>query len=109
MNDEKLREIYRNEGWGVLAEAAGFDPVNTESSARSAFRFAHQVIADKDATIARHYEAMRFAMENWPADDKATSAAFGALSACVPGGAGCAKPWAQSAPIVCFVGRNEIR
>lgn len=47
-DDEKLRKLYRKEGWGKLAEAAGFDPVNTESSARSAFRFSHEIIAEKD-------------------------------------------------------------
>lgn len=50
MNHEKLREIYRREGWGVMAEAAGCDTVNTESSARSAFGFAHGLLKN----YARH-------------------------------------------------------
>jgi hypothetical protein len=39
--EERLREGYRKEGWGRLAEEAGFDPVHTEGSARMAFRFMH--------------------------------------------------------------------
>lgn len=39
MDTGKLRQQYREEGWGVLAEAAGFDPVNTESATRDAFRY----------------------------------------------------------------------
>jgi hypothetical protein len=38
-SDDQLRKMYREEGWGVLAEAAGFDPVHTKSAARAAFRF----------------------------------------------------------------------
>lgn len=83
--NERLRVRYREEGWGALAEAAGYDPVDTESQARGAFRFAHSVIADKDATIKRMETAIRFAMANWPADDKATSTSYGALAACISG------------------------
>ena len=83
--NERLRTRYREEGWGALAEAAGYDPVETESQARDAFRFAHSVIADKDATIKRMKAAMRYAMDNWPADDKSTSTSYGALAACISG------------------------
>lgn len=81
--NEALRRMYRKEGWGELAEAAGFDPVETESQAREAFRFSYSVIKDKDATIEHLEEAIRYVMDNWPADDKTTSAAYGVLSACV--------------------------
>ena len=33
----ELRQRYLKEPWGMLAQAAGYDPVNTESSARHAF------------------------------------------------------------------------
>lgn len=33
----ELRQRYLKEPWGMLAHAAGYDPVNTESSARHAF------------------------------------------------------------------------
>lgn len=62
IRDEAVRQNARDEGWGLLAEAAGFDPATTESAARNAFRFAHNVIADKDAQIARlqgHLVAVR--------------------------------------------------
>lgn len=58
MEEEKLRQLYRDEGWGQLAEAAGYDPVHTEISARAAFRFSYDVIADKDATIRRLHETL---------------------------------------------------
>lgn len=45
MSDDKLRETYIKEGWGALAIEAGFDPVNTESSARRAFRHSAEKIA----------------------------------------------------------------
>lgn len=37
-SDETLRQIYRDEGWGVLAEEMGFDPLMVEAQARSVFR-----------------------------------------------------------------------
>ena len=57
-----MRRSAREEGWGHLAEAAGFDPATTESAARQAFRFAYGAIADKDTQIARlhgHLAAVR--------------------------------------------------
>ena len=40
MTEDELRERYRNEGWGILAEKAGFpDLLNVETSARRAFEF----------------------------------------------------------------------
>ena len=60
--EDALRARFIQEGWGQLAEAAGFDPVATESAARDAFRFAHAALAEKDAQIARlhgHLAAVR--------------------------------------------------
>ncbi|MEF2552012.1 hypothetical protein VQ042_11675 [Aurantimonas sp. A2-1-M11] len=50
---EKLRAQYLAEGWGKLALDAGFDPVDTESSARSAFRFADDKIKTIEAERQR--------------------------------------------------------
>jgi hypothetical protein len=50
MDSEKLNKMYRDEGWGVLAEAAGFVPVNTESSARAAFRFCWDLLDETQKT-----------------------------------------------------------
>lgn len=46
MDYEKLREVYRQEGWGRLAEDAGFDPVHTEASTRNAFRYCYKRIKE---------------------------------------------------------------
>lgn len=40
-----LRERYAAEPWGRLAIAAGFEPINTESAARAAFRFCAELLA----------------------------------------------------------------
>ncbi|GAA6176906.1 hypothetical protein [Sulfitobacter pacificus] len=46
----RLRGQYAAESWGKLAILAGFDPVNTESTARDAFRFcAKEIDRLKDA------------------------------------------------------------
>lgn len=82
---EKLRQMYRDEGWGELAEAAGFDPVDTEASARDAFRFSIGVIQDKDATINRLHEVLRMVRDSWPEEDRKTSRIFGAVSSALPG------------------------
>lgn len=58
MRDEKLRQQYRDEGWGRLAEEAGFDPVNTESSAREAFWYCQMRIEKLETTIASALEEM---------------------------------------------------
>jgi hypothetical protein len=85
MSDEKLNQMYRDEGWGVLAEAAGFDPVNTESSARMAFMFSYGVIEDKDMTIARLHDVLRLVRDEWPEDNRKTSRVYGAVSSALPG------------------------
>ena len=85
MTQEQLRQHYRDEGWGELAEAAGYDPVNTESSARGAFRFAHEVIADKDMTIERLYAVLRLARDEWPEEGRKTSPVYGAIVSALPG------------------------
>lgn len=36
---EILRMKYAEDGWGILALAAGLDPLNVESQARYAFHF----------------------------------------------------------------------
>lgn len=46
MDEEKLRQMYRADGWGKLAEDAGLDPIHTESQARDAFRFCHARIEE---------------------------------------------------------------
>lgn len=51
MDEERLRRKYRDAGWGVLAEAAGFDPVNTEAAARRAFGFAWDEIVEREAEL----------------------------------------------------------
>jgi hypothetical protein len=48
---ENLRAQYLAEPWGKLAQAAGFDPVNTESSARSAFHFCADRIDALEAAL----------------------------------------------------------
>lgn len=48
-----LREKYIEEGWGKLAVEAGFDPVETEASARVAFRFCHVRIRLLEEEIKR--------------------------------------------------------
>lgn len=63
MNNEKLNEIYRNEGWGKLAEAAGFDPANTESAAREAFRFSSGVIDEMLAALEGAVGALEFSRD----------------------------------------------
>ena len=45
MNDTELNERYAQEDWGKLLIAFGFDPINTESSARQ--------VAEKSAEILR--------------------------------------------------------
>lgn len=45
MDDEALRERYRERGWGILAEMAGYDPLDTESSARRAFQWCYANLA----------------------------------------------------------------
>lgn len=51
--DAELNERYKQEPWGKLAVAAGFVPVNTESSARQAFRYCAERIADLEAELAK--------------------------------------------------------
>lgn len=82
---EKLRQMYRKEGWGELAEAAGFDPVNTEASARIAFQFSLGIIQDKDATIKRLHEVLRMVRDSWPEEDRKTSRIYGAVTCALPG------------------------
>jgi hypothetical protein len=57
--DERLRKIYIAEGWGALAIEAGFDPVHTESSARSAFAFCAEKIAKLEAENRKLRDAAR--------------------------------------------------
>ena len=52
-NDNKLRAKYIEEGWGKLAVAAGFDPVDTESSARHAFRFCWDLMQKQQQGVGR--------------------------------------------------------
>lgn len=49
--ESDLRDFYRSEGWGVVAEKAGFDPLSTESSARQAFQFAWDEIVEREAEL----------------------------------------------------------
>lgn len=39
MSRDVIIAAYRADGWGWLAELAGFDPLNTEAQAREAFQF----------------------------------------------------------------------
>lgn len=54
MDEDKLNEMYREDGWGILAEAAGFNPVNTESSARNAFRFCWDLFTEEQQQKLRN-------------------------------------------------------
>lgn len=49
--DESLNRMYKWEGWGVLAEKAGFAPVDTEASAREAFRWAWEELVEREAEL----------------------------------------------------------
>jgi hypothetical protein len=51
MDNEKLTDAYIAEGWGVLAQQAGFDPVSTETAARSAFRHCWDEIVEREAEL----------------------------------------------------------
>lgn len=46
------RTMYDDEPWAKLARGAGFEPFDTESSARSAFRFCADRIAELEAEVA---------------------------------------------------------
>jgi len=35
----RVNKMYKEDGWGILGIEDGFNPFNTESSARQAFRF----------------------------------------------------------------------
>jgi hypothetical protein len=52
-----LREQYLSEPWGKLAAAAGFDPINTESAAREAFRFC----AEREAALRQRNDQIEVA------------------------------------------------
>lgn len=54
---------YDHEPWAQLARRAGFDPINTESSAREAFRFCADLIP---APVEDHWaEAPGFPVAQW--------------------------------------------
>jgi hypothetical protein len=48
---DRLNARYREEGWGVLAEKAGYEPFHTESAARDAFRWAWDEIVEREAEL----------------------------------------------------------
>ncbi len=48
---DKLNALYCEEGWEILAKKAGFDPYDTESAARRAFRFAWDEIIEREAEL----------------------------------------------------------
>lgn len=50
MNDSELREMYSQEPWGKLIADMGWDPVNTESSARRVAEYAAKRIAQLEAS-----------------------------------------------------------
>lgn len=58
MNEEKLRKMYRDEGWGKLAEEAGFDPIHVESQARTAFQFCYDKIKFLQKCIQQYQKEM---------------------------------------------------
>ena len=59
-----LRAQYASEPWGKLAIAAGFDPVNTESAARDAFRFC----AERESRLVAALQSAGIWMAHWERD-----------------------------------------
>jgi hypothetical protein len=58
--------MYDNEPWAALAREAGFEPFDTESAAREAFRFAAEQRRDQ-ASIARGERRARLKLGFWKA------------------------------------------
>lgn len=49
--DKELNEQYLKTSWGKLLHEVGFDPVNTESAARSVARHAAKVIEEYERRL----------------------------------------------------------
>lgn len=56
---DRLNARYDKEPWARLAREAGYDPFDTESSARDAFAFCADRIAKLEAEVAEMKEGIR--------------------------------------------------
>lgn len=101
--DARLRETYRAEGWGKLAEIAGFDPVNTESSARMAFRFGHEIIAAKDALIER----LKLEAQAHAGEARTANATIGEIYQAISGATGEPGNWNGAEPVRAYVAAKD--
>lgn len=68
MNEERVKQSYRDEGWGVLAEEDGLNPLDVESSARMAYQYCYDKIEELRKENEKLAECLQHIAEGVEAD-----------------------------------------